>query len=659
MTTKPARNVVQKIVAAHTSRPVPAAGDEIALRIDQTLTHDVQGQVVMMQLLSMDLERISTECSVQYIDHQLLQTDHRNPDDHRFLRTAAQRLGFWFSPAGNGISHPVHQERFGRPGATLLGSDSHTPSAGALGMLAIGAGATDVALVTAGEPYHLPMPAIWGVHVTGRLPDWVSAKDVILELLRRHGVQAGRNRVIEYHGAGLADLSAWDRHTIANMGTELGATSSVFPSDDTTRAFLASQGREQDWSALTADDGADYDMADEIDLSGLQPLIAMPSSPGNVVSVTEVAGRAIGQAYIGSSANPSFRDFAVVAEIVDGQRVPPQVSLDLNPGSRQVLETLIRDGHLLTLVSAGGRLHQPGCNGCAGMGQAPATDAVSLRTVPRNYAGRSGTADDKVCLVSPETAAVSALRGEITDPRTIDRPYRRMRDPQQPVINLGLLVRPLPIDEARTVEVVTGPNIVPLPPTPPMSGRIEAPVLLKLGNDVSTDEILPAGQRVLPFRSNIPRISEFTFCDTDPTYAGRAVSTRPTGGHVIVGGENYGQGSSREHAAIAPRYLGLQAVLACSFARLHRRNLINCAVLTLEFADPTDHDRIDVDDQLQLEVATQLRPGSDQPLTMTNLTKHFTFTVLTSCSPREIEILQAGGALAAAKQRMMSREVAT
>ena len=638
-------NLTRKIIAAHVGCPAPAVGEEIELRIDQMLTHDVQGQVVMMQLLAMGLDRVATDCSVVYIDHQLLQTDHRNPDDHRFLRTAAQRLGFWFSPPGNGISHPVHQERFGIPGATLLGSDSHTPAAGGIGMLAIGAGATDVTLATAGQPFRLPMPEIWGVRLTGRLPDWVSAKDVVLELLRRHEVQWATNRILEYHGDGLAELSAWDRHVNANMGTELGATTSVFPSDARTREFMASQRREHDWVELTADPGATYDLVEEIDLSSLEPLIAMPSSPGNVVPVAEVAGIPIGQSYVGSSANPALRDFAIVAAIMDGNRVTPHVSFDLNPGTRQVLETLAREGQLLSLIQAGGRLHQPGCNGCAGMGQAPATDTYSLRTVPRNFAGRSGTAEDKVCLVSPETAAASALRGEITDPRTLPMRYPSVRSPAQPADTSDLFIAPLPPEEARAVEVVTGPNIVPLPPQSRLPSDIAGPVLLKLGDDVSTDEILPAGQRVLPYRSNIPKISEFTFCDTHPDYAARAAELRDAGGHWIVGGSNYGQGSSREHAAIAPRFLGLQAVLARSFARLHRRNLINCGVLTLDFAEPEDH-RIDSGDELRIDaVHDQLRASLGGTITVRNVTKGTAITTVPRYSQREIDILLAGGAL--------------
>ncbi|MCA9164311.1 MAG: aconitate hydratase, partial [Planctomycetales bacterium] len=419
------RNLAQKLIASHLVEGTMTPGEEMALRIDQTLTQDATGTLVMLELEAMGLDRVRTEVSAQYVDHNLLQQDHKNADDHLFLESACRRFGIWYSRPGNGVSHPLHQERFGKPGKSLLGSDSHTCAAGAIGMLAMGAGGIEVALAMAGHPFYVQMPKIMGVHVTGELPEWVSAKDVILEMLRRHGVDGGTGRIIEYHGPGLRSLSAMDRHVIANMGAELGATTSVFPSDDTTRQFLRSQQREEDWSALNADDYADYDETDSIDLSSLEPLIALPSSPGNVRRVSEVAGELIYQSYIGSSANPAFRDFAVAAEIVRDKSVHPRVSFDVNPTSRQILENLVASGHINTLLHAGARLHQAGCNGCIGMGQAPASEQISLRTVPRNFPGRSGTTEDKVCLVSPETAAASALYGQITDPRALDRPAPR------------------------------------------------------------------------------------------------------------------------------------------------------------------------------------------------------------------------------------------
>ena len=433
-------------------------GEEIGIRIDQTLTQDATGTLVMLELESMDLDRVKTEISVQYVDHNIVQADYKNADDHLFLRSACQRFGVWFSGPGNGVSHPCHQENFGKPGKTLLGADSHTPAGGALGMLAIGAGGLEVALAMAGEPFFTPMPQVWGVKLTGRLPDWVSAKDVILEMLRRHGVESGVGKIVEYYGPGLDALSAMDRHVIANMGAELGATTTVFPSDQEVRRFLRAWQREDDWVELVADPGADYDLHDEIDLSSLEPLIAMPSSPGHVKPVREVAGERIYQAYVGSSANPGYRDFAVSATMVRGRRVHDRVSFDVSPTSRAQLETLVRDGHIASLIHVGARLHQAGCNGCIGMGQAPATHELSLRTVPRNFPGRSGTREDKVCLVSPETATASALTGVITDPRSLGIDYPRIADPDDPIVNRGMFVPPLPREDGTASGDREGPQ---------------------------------------------------------------------------------------------------------------------------------------------------------------------------------------------------------
>jgi aconitate hydratase len=581
------RTVAHQLVASHLVDGTPEPGEEIALRIDQTLTQDATGTLVMLAVEAMGLDRARTEVSAQYVDHNLLQEDFRNADDHLFLLSACQRFGVWYSRPGNGVSHPVHQQHFGRPGATLLGSDSHTCAAGAIGMLAIGAGGLDVAMAMAGEPFPLRMPEIWGVELRGRLPDWVSAKDVILELLRRHGVTGGLGRIVEYHGPGLAELSVMDRHVIANMGAELGATTTVFPSDEVTRDYLRRHGRGYDWTALQADPGADYDVHDTIDLSRLEPLVALPSSPGNVAPVREVAGREIYQAYIGSSANPGYRDFAIAALMVEGRHVANHVSFDVNPTSRELLETLTRDGLLLRLLHAGARLHQAGCNGCIGMGQAPASGRISLRTVPRNFPGRSGTREDSVYLCSPETATASALTGVITDPRELGLSYVRVSEPSDPIVNREALVAPLPVEQARKVTLTRGPNIRPLPELDPLPDRLELPILLRVEDDVSTDEILPAGARVLPFRSNIERIADFCFEMIDLGYSARARETR--GGHAIVAGENYGQGSSREHAALAPRHLGLRAVVAASYARIHARNLANYGVLPLLVDRPADH----------------------------------------------------------------------
>ena len=640
-----ARNVTQKLIQSHLVDGEMRPGAEIALRIDQTLTQDATGTLVMLELEAMGLERVRTEVSAQYVDHNLLQEDHKNPDDHEFLRSACARFGVWYSRPGNGVSHPVHMQRFGKPGRTLVGSDSHTPAAGSLGMLAFGAGGVEVALAMAGRPLHLQMPEVWGVRLVGELPDWVSAKDVILEMLRRHDVDGGRGRIIEYYGPGLAGLRAMDRHVLANMGTELGATTTVFPSDEETRRFLESEGRGDDWSPVTADPDAGYDVHEELDLSGLEPLIARPSSPGNVVPVREVAGQDLYQAYIGSSANPGYRDFAVAALMVRGRKVADNVSFDVNPTSRQLLENLIKDGLLIDLVHAGARLHQAGCNGCIGMGQAPATGKISLRTVPRNFPGRSGTMDDLVYLCSPETATAAALTGVITDPRDLDMAYPRYRPPQRSYVNTAMLVPPA--EAGRSIPLEKGPNIISLPQFDPLPDRLSGPVLLKVGDDISTDEIMPAGARVLPYRSNIPAMATFAFAVVDDTYTARA---QKAGDHFVVGGWNYGQGSSREHAAIVPRYLGLRAVLARSFARIHRQNLVNFAVLPLTFADTADYDRIEPGDTLIIgDAPGQLRSG--HTVTVANETREEKYSMQHGLTDRQVEIVLQGSLLAAIRER--------
>jgi aconitate hydratase len=639
------QNLAQKIIRNHLVEGEMVPGKEIGIQIDQTLTQDATGTLVMLELEAMHLDRVKTEISVQYVDHNLIQADFKNPDDHLFLLSACRRFGLWFSRPGNGVSHPVHMQHFGKPGKTLLGSDSHTPAAGSLGMLAIGAGGIDVAMAMAGEPFHLTMPKIWGVRLTGELPDWVSAKDVILEMLRRHNVDGGIGCILEYYGPGLKGLSAMDRHVIANMGAELGATSTVFPSDEAVRHFLKEQRREQDWKELTADPGAVYDLDEEFDLSQLEPLIALPSSPGKVVPVKEVAGREIYQAYIGSSANPGFRDFAVAAKMVAGRKVADQVSFDINPTSRQLLGELIQSGLLQDLIQSGARLHQAGCNGCIGMGQAPASGRISLRTVPRNFPGRSGTKEDSVYLCSPETAAASALKGVITDPRELEFAYPKVALPQQVPGDSQLLVAPLEPEKERGVELVKGPNIASLPELDPLPDELELPVLLKVGDDISTDEIMPAGARVLPFRSNVPQISEFVFEAVDPAYVKRAKEQRETGGHAIIGGENYGQGSSREHAAIAPRYLGLRAVIAKGFARIHRQNLVNFGVLPLTFKDPADYNRIDMKDVLVLSnLHSTFQEGENRfeiPVNVKN--KGFSSIAIATLTPREVAVVLTGG----------------
>jgi aconitate hydratase len=641
------KNVAQKLIEDHLVGGKPEGNGEISLKIDQTLTQDATGTMVMLELEAMNLERVKTELSAQYVDHNLLQTDYRNADDHLFLRSACRRFGIWFSRPGNGVSHPVHMERFGIPGKTLLGSDSHSCAAGSLGMLAIGAGGLEVALAMAGEPFHVKMPRIMGVKLTGELSPWVSAKDIILEMLRRHGVRGGVGKIVEYYGPGLDHLSAMDRHVIANMGAELGATTSVFPSDDVTRKFLRQQKREEAWTEIRADDGAEYDEHDEINLSELEPLIAKPSSPGNVVPVREVAGEEIYQAMIGSSANPGMRDFAVPAMIVEGRQVHDRVSFDVNPTSRQIMENLSELNYLSRLVRSGARIHQAGCNGCIGMGQAPASGRISVRTVPRNFPGRSGTREDSVYLCSPETAAASALRGVITDPRDLDMDYPQYKEPETIRINTDMLVPPAPPGEKVALE--KGPNISSLPPFDPLPEKIEGQVLLKVGDDISTDEIMPAGQRVLPYRSNIPAISKFVFSQIDEDYYRRALEHRDTGS-LIVGGDNYGQGSSREHAAIAPRYLGVRAVIAKGFARIHWQNLVNFGILPLTFKNESDFDKVNQDDVLVLDNIRQaIQRGSE--FEVLNKTQNNSFVVTHDLTEREVEMIIGGSLINAFRER--------
>lgn len=641
-----ARTAAQKLIADHLVEGEMTPGAEIGLAVDHTLTQDATGTLVMQELEALGLDRVRAEVSVQYVDHNLLQADEKNAEDHQFLRSAAERYGIWYSKPGNGVSHPTHMQRFGKPGKTMVGSDSHTCAAGSLGMLAVGVGGLEVAVAIAGQPLRIRMPQIWGVRLTGQLPDWVSAKDVVLEMLRRHTVQGGVNRIIEYYGPGLDDLTAMDRHVIANMGAELGATTTVFPADEAVRGFLAAQGRPEDFTELHADADAVYDVTDEIDLSALEPLIAKPSAPDNVVPVREVAGESVSQVVVGSSANPGLRDFAATAEIVRGRQTDDAVSFDVNPTSREILEDMTRMGATFDLIAAGARIHQSGCMGCIGMGQAPAVGHNSLRTFPRNFPGRSGTEEDSVWLCSPETAAASALTGVITDPRDLVNKYDmtapRPQLPEKASVNTAMLVEPLPYEQARQQPLERGSNISALPELSPLPERIEAPVLLKTGDNVSTDEISPAGARALPYRSNVPKLAEFTFTRIDPDYPVRAQEYQNGSGHVVIGGENYGQGSSREHAAITPRYLGLRVVVAKSFARIHWQNLANFGILALEFTEAGDYDRIRRDDVLALD-----RPGealaAGRELTLHNLTRGESYTLRHSLSQRQVRAVRHGG----------------
>jgi aconitate hydratase len=581
------RNLTQKILEAHLVRGQLIPGEEIAIRIDQTLLQDATGTMAMLEFEALGVGAVKAELAVQYVDHNILQTDNKNADDHKYLQTAAAHYGVHFSPAGNGISHQVHMERFGIPGKTVLGADSHTPGAAGISMLGIGAGGLDVALAMAGYPYHLPCPKVLGVRLTGALPDWISAKDVILEMLRRYGVKGCVGKIVEYYGPGVKSLSATDRETIGNMGTELGATSTVFPADENTRTYLAAQGRGQLWKELCADDAAEYDQYDEIDLSTLEPLIACPSSPGNVVRVRDVAGIKVDQVIVGSSVNSSFRDLMVVARTVEGRHCDPGTSFHVNPGSRQALANVAAHGGVMMLLLAGARIHEPGCLGCIGMGQAPGTGEVSLRTMPRNFPGRSGTKDDQVYLCSPETVAAAALKGAITDPRdlAVEMAYPRIEDPEKYIIDETSII--FPSSELRKTEILRGPNIKPLPVMDPLPETLEAEVVITVGDNISTDTIMPAGSKILPLRSNIEALSEFVFFYLDPDFVREC---KEKGAAVVVGGENYGQGSSREHAALAPRYLGVRAKIAKSFARIHRANLCNFGILPLTFEDARDYD---------------------------------------------------------------------
>ena len=640
-----ARTLAQKILEEHIVLGRWKAGAEIAIRIDQTLTQDATGTMAYLEFEKLGLSTVRTELSASYVDHNIIQTDFKNADDHLFLKTSAQRYGIWFSPPGNGVSHPVHMERFGVPGKTLLGSDSHTSTAGALGMIAIGAGGLDVALAMAGEPFFLRVPLILGVRLTGRLNPWVSAKDVILEMLRRHSVKGGVGKIIEYHGPGLKYLSATDRATIANMGAELGATTSIFPSDKKTLEFLKRHGRAEAWREQAADKGAEYDETDEIDLAGLEPLIACPSSPDNVKMVSEIEGTPISQAIIGSSVNFSYKDIMTVALSLRGRTAHPGVSLEINPGSRTVLENAEIAGGTLLLNHAGARIHQSGCLGCIGMGQAPATGTASVRTFPRNFPGRSGTENDMVYLSSPETAVASAIFGEITDPRRLG-PCPLVKEPERYVFNESIILKPMAETERAAIEIVRGPNIAPFPDFTPLPEDYEGTVLLKVGDNVSTDSILPAGNEVLPLRSNIPLISEFTFERIDKDFAKRC---RERNGGVIIGGENYGQGSSREHAAIAPRYLGVQMKICKSFGRIHRTNLINFGIMPLTFKDPSDYGQVQMGDSISITgLGASIRDGATEftaRVKKTSASGFMAITLVADLSERERACVLAGGLL--------------
>lgn len=631
-------SLTHKILAAHLLEGELDQGQEIAIRIDQTLTQDATGTMAYLQFEAMDVAQVKTEVSVSYVDHNMLQSSFENADDHRFLQSIAYKYGIFFSRPGNGICHQVHLERFGVPGKTLLGSDSHTPTGGGLGMLAIGAGGLDVAVAMAGGAFYLTMPKVLGIKLIGKLPEWVSAKDVILEVLRRLTVKGGVGRIIEYSGPGVASLSVPERATITNMGAELGATTSLFPSDEITREFLDSQGRSSSWNAMSADVDALYDEEITIDLSMLEPLAAAPHSPDSIKPLRELAGIAVQQVCVGSCTNSSYRDLAIVAAILRGKMVHPDVSLTISPGSKQVYEMIAQSGVLNDLITAGARLLESGCGPCIGMGQAPATNAVSVRTFNRNFEGRSGTPSARIYLAGPEVAAAAALTGQLTDPRTLGAP---------PAItefhgNLDLqdqMIIP-PATYPNDVKVIRGPNIKALPLHPGFTDTIAGEILLKVGDNITTDHIMPAGAKVLPLRSNIPAISEYVFAAIDAGFATRA---KEKGGGFVVGGYNYGQGSSREHAALAPMYLGVKAVVVKSFARIHRANLINFGILPLTFVNEADYQDLAAGDRIQIcNIRQSLRPGNPLFLQFKNGNEILVEHDLTE---RQIAIILAGGLL--------------
>ena len=631
--------IAQKIIAAHLVAGDMTVGSEVALKIDQTLTQDATGTMAYLEFETMGIPRVKTELSIAYVDHNTLQCGFENGDDHRYLQTVTAKHGVYFSRPGNGICHQVHLERFGKPGKTLIGSDSHTPTGGGIGMLAFGAGGLDVAVAMGGGAYYITMPKMFKVNLTGKLNPYVTAKDVSLELLRILSVKGGVGAIIEWGGEGVKTLSVPERGTITNMGTELGATTSIFPSDEITEAFLIAQGRGEDYVPLASDPDAEYDRIIDIDLSSLKPMIACPHSPDNVVEVASLNNIKVDQVCIGSCTNSSLMDLLKVAAMLKGKTIHPSVSLSVSPGSRQVLTMLANCGALSDILASGARVLECACGPCIGMGFSPNSGGVSLRTFNRNFLGRSGTKDGQVYLVSPETAVASALTGYITDPTTTAEPLQ-IQMPEQFLINDSAVLAPIPEDEAAEAEVLRGPNIKEFPKSKPFADALSARLVLKVGDNITTDHIMPAGAKILPYRSNIPYLSQFCFEVCDPSFADRA---KAAGSGVIVGGSNYGQGSSREHAALVPMYLGIRCVIAKSFARIHAANLINAGILPLTFADPRDYDAIEPDTQLYIyNIEEGMKAGT---LTVTDQVHGFHFTVKCDMTDRQRAIVMAGGLL--------------
>ncbi len=632
-------NLTYKILKNHLVEGSLVKGEEIGIRIDRTLTQDATGTLTYLQFEALGLDKVKTELSVSYVDHNTLQTDHMNADDHKYLQTVAAKYGVYFSKPGNGICHQVNLERFSKPGKTLLGSDSHTPTCGGVGMLGIGAGGLDVAVAMGGGLFYLNTPAVLGVELVGERKPWVSAKDVILEVLKRLTVKGGVGKIIEYYGEGVKNLDVYERATITNMGAETGATSSIFPSDEITRDFFKLQRRLGDWVKLEADQGCEYDEYMTVNLNELEPMIALPHSPGNVKKISEVEGTPVEQVAIGSCTNSSLKDLMTVAAILKGKTIHPDVSLTISPGSKQVLEEIARNGALADLIAAGARILESACGPCIGMGQAPRSGGVSLRTFNRNFKGRSGTEDAQVFLASPEVAAASALHGEITDPRKLGA-YPIIKLPERIRVNDNLIVKP-PVDSSK-IRVVRGPNIKPLPVNTPLPDRINMEVVIKLGDNISTDDILPAGAKILPLRSNIPAISEYVFKNIDPTFIDRVKKKK---GGLILAGENYGQGSSREHAAIAPMYLGIKTVIAKSYARIHKANLVNFGIIPLQLVNQSDYNKIEQGDIVNIENIREKLAGSIQILDAVNVSKKLIFKVKYDLTPRQVKIILSGGLL--------------
>lgn len=630
-------NLTRKILAEHLVEGDLEPGKKISIRIDQTLTQDATGTMAYLEFEALGIPRVKTKKSVSYVDHNTLQTDFKNADDHRYLQSVAAKYGIHFSRPGNGICHQVHLERFGVPGQTLLGSDSHTPTQGGLGMIAIGAGGLDVAMAMAGRPFELTCPKVLNVRLEGKLQPFVSAKDIILEVLRRLSVKGGVGKVIEYTGPALRTLSVPDRATITNMGAELGATTSVFPSDNKTLEFLKAQGRAKDWRELKPDRDATYDEEITIDLDKLIPLVAQPHMPDNVTEVRKLKGMRVTQVAIGSCTNSSYRDLMVVAKMLKGKTVAPGLSLFISPGSKQVYTMISENGALGDLIDAGARVLESACGPCIGMGAAPNSEGVSVRTFNRNFKGRSGTADAGIYLVSPETAAACALTGRMTDPRKLGTKPPRLAMPKKFDVNDNMIIFPLPPARAKKVEIVRGPNIAPLPKFDALPKSLSGKVLLKTGDNITTDDILPAGAKILPLRSNVPEISKFVFERVDTSFYDRAMAEK---GGFIVGGANYGQGSSREHAAIAPKYLGVKAVIAKSFARIHQANLINFGILPLLFEKESDYNKIDQGDELQIDTS-----NIEGGIRLRNKTKGVDIPVTHSMGPMDLAVIAAGGKL--------------